>query len=71
MVKLDTDYISYLEVEKIRLGMFSPPARFMDEKYFYLVAKNMRLSNGLIFSFPLEIPVSDHKAKDLKELFNW
>lgn len=43
----------------------------MDEKYFYSLVENMRLSNGLIFSLPLELSVAEHKIKDLKELFNW
>ena len=43
----------------------------MDEKYFYSLVANMRLSNGLIFFLLLELSVAAHKIKDLKELFKW
>ena len=70
MAKLDADYFSCLEVKKIGLGVFSHLSRFMDEKYFYSLVENMRLSNGLIFALPLELSVAEHKIRDLKELFN-
>ena len=71
MVKLYADYFSCLEVKKIGLGAFSHLSRFMDEKYFYSLVANMRLSNGLIFFLLLELSVAAHKIKDLKELFKW
>ena len=58
-------------MKKIGLGVFSHLSRFMDEKYFYSLVANMRLSNGLIFFLLLELSVAAHKIKDLKELFKW
>ena len=65
MIKLNIDYFSYLEVEKIGLGVFSPLTGFMSEKDFYSVAENMKLSSGLIFPLPVVLPIPEDKIIEI------
>ena len=50
-MKINIDFDSYLELEKIGIGAFKPLEGFMNEKDFYSVAESMRLVNGKLFQF--------------------
>ena len=65
VIKINFD--SYLELEKIANKAFHPLQGFMNEKDFYSVVKNMRLSNGKIFPVPVMLPVSKTIVGNLKK----
>ena len=54
IIKINFD--SYLELEKIANGTFSPLKGFMNEEDFYSVIKS--LFNGKIFPVPVLLPVA-------------
>ena len=71
-MKLNINFDSYLELEKISNGSFAPLEGFMEESDFYSVCNNMRLSNGALFPLPILLPIPKFKAKKIKsncELF--
>ena len=55
-MKINIDFDSYLELEKIGIGAFKPLEGFMNEKDFYSVAESMRLVNGKLFPIPILLP---------------
>ena len=71
-LKLNINFDSYLELEKISDGTFAPLEGFMEERDFHSVCNNMRLSNGAIFPLPILLPIPKLKVKKIKlnsELF--
>lgn len=62
-MKININFDSYLELEKLGIGAFKPLNGFMTEKDFYSVVKEMRLSNGKLFPLPVILPVSNLEAK--------
>jgi sulfate adenylyltransferase len=48
---------SLCDIELLATGAFSPLDRFMGEKDYYNVLKDMRLSNGTVFPIPITLPV--------------
>ncbi len=71
-MKINIDFDSYLELEKIGIGAFKPLEGFMNEKDFYSVAESMRLVNGKLFPIPILLPIpkieSEHILKKKKIL---
>ena len=65
-MKININYNSYLELEKIAIGAFSPLDSFMSKKDFESVAETMRLSNGLLFPLPILLPITDTEYQDVK-----
>jgi len=65
LFKLNIDINSYLELEKIGIGAFSPLTGFMTEKDFYSVVNSMRLENGLLFPLPVILPI---EKKDIDKV---
>ena len=65
-MKLNINFDNFLELEKISNGSFNPLNGFMEEKDFYSVCKEMRLSNGILFPIPILLPISDIAAKSIK-----
>jgi sulfate adenylyltransferase len=53
------------DVEMIGIGAFSPLTGFMHEKDYLRVLKDMRLDNGLIWSLPVTLPITNEQAKAL------
>ncbi|MCT7954936.1 sulfate adenylyltransferase [Laspinema palackyanum] len=51
----------------IAIGGFSPLTGFMDQKDYDPVVTDMRLANGLPWSVPITLPVSEEIAEPLKE----
>ncbi len=62
-------YRSQCDLEMLAIGAFSPLDRFMGEKEYKSVLKEMRLSDGTLFPIPITLPVEDRKNIELgKEL---
>jgi sulfate adenylyltransferase len=64
--RIDLDPVSLSDLECLAIGAFSPLDSFMDQADYLSVLHHMRLSNGLPWSLPVTLPVSDEKAKELK-----
>lgn len=64
-VQLDERAVSDLQM--IAIGAFSPLTGFMEEADYRSVVNNMRLTNGLPWSIPITLSVSEEVAQPLKE----
>ncbi|WP_137789831.1 sulfate adenylyltransferase [Bacillus sp. E(2018)] len=65
LIKIELDLISLSDLECLSNGAFSPLDSFMNRADYEAVVKEMRLSNGLPWSVPITLPVTDDKAKQL------
>lgn len=64
-VQLDDRSLSDLEM--IAIGGFSPLTGFMNEADYNRVVAEMRLANGVVWSIPITLSVSEEVAAPLKE----
>ena len=65
-MKININYNSYLELEKIAIGAFKPLDAFMSKIDFESVVETMRLSNGLIFPLPVLLPITETEYQNVK-----
>jgi len=63
-IKLEKRQISDLEM--IATGAYSPLEGFMNKEDYESVVHNMRLSNGLVWSIPITLPVTKQEADHLE-----
>jgi sulfate adenylyltransferase len=64
-VQLDERAVSDLEM--IAIGGFSPLTGFMNQQDYDRVVTEMRLANGLVWSIPITLSVSEEEAASLQE----
>lgn len=64
-VQLDDRAVSDLEM--IAIGAFSPLTGFMNQEDYDRTVTQMRLANGLVWSIPITLSVSEEVASPLKE----
>src|SRR5258708_1698747 len=60
------DERSAADVENIAVGAFSPLKGFMTSKDYLRVVREMRLENGLVWSVPITIAVSQAQAESIR-----
>jgi ATP sulfurylase/adenylyl-sulfate kinase len=63
---LTLDERAAADVENIAAGAFSPLKGFMTSKDYLRVVREMRLENGLIWSVPITLAVSDAQAESIR-----
>jgi sulfate adenylyltransferase len=54
------------DLEMISTGVFSPLTGFMVSEDYESVVETMRLKNGLVWSLPITLPVSDEEADEIR-----
>jgi sulfate adenylyltransferase len=64
-VQLDDRAVS--DVEMIAIGAFSPLTGFMNQQDYDRTVTEMRLANGLVWSIPITLSVSEEVASPLQE----
>jgi sulfate adenylyltransferase len=64
-VQLDDRAVS--DVEMIAIGAFSPLTGFMNQEDYDRTVTEMRLANGLVWSIPITLSVTEEVASPLKE----
>ena len=57
---------SLSDLELIGIGGFSPLTGFMNEADYNEVVENLHLKNGLVWSIPITLPVTEDKANELE-----
>ena len=59
------DAVAYSDLELIGIGLFSPLTGFLGKADYEAVVESMRLSNGIVWSVPVTLPVSEEIANRL------
>lgn len=62
---IELDAISLSDLECLAIGAFSPLDSFMDQADYLSVLHSLRLANGIPWSLPITLPVSEQKAIEL------
>src|SRR6266496_5619622 len=67
MARLELSPRSVSDLELIAVGAYSPLEGFMGEADYHAVVSGMRLKNGVAWSIPITLPVSNEQAQRLRE----
>ena len=63
--ELPVDRRTLSDLRLLAVGALSPLAGFMNQKDYSSVVNDMRLSNGLVWSLPITLPVADMTPREL------
>ena len=65
LAKIDLSNMNLSDLELIATGAMSPLAGFMGQADYERVVDEMRLSNNLLWSIPVTLPVDDETLAEL------
>ncbi|MFA5173416.1 MAG: sulfate adenylyltransferase [Candidatus Paceibacterota bacterium] len=65
LFKIELDENQEMDVEQIAIGAFSPLEGFMKKDDLDCVLDNMRLKNGLIWTIPIILDISEEQSKNI------
>jgi pyruvate kinase len=64
LAKVELDENKLMDIEQIAIGTYSPIEGFMCEDDFKSVVNSMRLANGLVWTLPIVLDVTEEKARE-------
>jgi sulfate adenylyltransferase len=66
LASVPVDAWTVSDLDMIGVGAFSPLTGFMNETDYHSVVNNMRLANGLLWSIPITLAVTEDLARELE-----
>jgi len=67
LLRIPLSPVNLSDLELIAVGAYSPLTGFMSQGDYVSVVRDMRLTNGLVWSIPITLAVTDDVAADIRE----